>query len=299
MKKVLFLVIKRGARSEELVANLNKELGSDIQITLDEFSSVSFDVKRLDVVIKVGSNDITEFDLVYFRKAKGSGINYISLASTMAYYLDKKGIPYFDSLYGKIAIGDKLLSLVKLALSGLPVIPSLYYGKSKTVAAFPEISEKLGLPFIVKHPFLQKLKGVYVVKTLEDFKKVIEDQYDGYICQKFIDIKSEYRLLVLGGEVPVIHTKVKRSYEKLAVDYQDLWELGEYLDVSKFPKVQKDIAIEAAKAVNLEIAGVDIIVDKHENCWLVEANRGPGLYEHKGDYPAIIALADFIKKQLR
>lgn len=298
MKKILFLVAENGPHTKRFVDELNKEL-KGIRVMTEEFKDVSLEVAQSKVSIKVAAHFLEDFDLIYFRKAKGDGKNYLSLCATLAFFLDKKGIPYFDSVFGKMGIGTKLLPLVKLALNDIPIVPIYYASRENASSVLPTLVKKFGLPFIAKHTFLQKLKGVYTVRNEADFKKIMKLNFESYIFQKFIDIKEEYRLLVLGNRVEAVHTKVKRSYKNLEVGYQDMQAYGEYVEVGEFSDNFKNIAVKAVRALNLEIAGVDGVIDTNGNFWLFEVNRGPGLYEHTGDYPTVKALAAFFTKELR
>jgi len=73
----------------------------------------------------------------------------------------------------------------------------------------------------------------------------------------------------------------------------------EYVDAEKMPREMKEIAIKAAKVLDIQIAGVDILTDTQGKRWLLEANRGPGLTYDLQVSPELDSLASFFTRELK
>jgi D-alanine-D-alanine ligase-like ATP-grasp enzyme len=73
----------------------------------------------------------------------------------------------------------------------------------------------------------------------------------------------------------------------------------EFMDIKKIPPKIKNVAIRAARALDIQIAGVDILIDKKGNLWVLEVNRGPGLTYDSKVSPELDNLASFFAQELR
>src|SRR3990172_13205774 len=146
MKKILFLVTQKSSRSEKLVENLNNHLKKS-EIYLSEFAGVVVTLMQNDVKVAVGRHDLADFNQVYFRTVKKSPNNYISLAGTLAVYLERKKIKYHDSLFANIGLGTKLFPLVTLALRDIPIIPSIYTSRENLENITGKLENTFTYPF--------------------------------------------------------------------------------------------------------------------------------------------------------
>jgi len=272
VKKILILVSRYGINLK-LADFLKEDLKSKSRVFYHTFSDVSVAIHGGRVDVSVAGTSLLDFDLVYFRKV---GKKYLPLAGAIALCLERESIPYIDSVFGNIGpIGNKLYSLTRLCISGLPVIPTLYYPMDSVKKNIKKIERQLGYPFIAKDVSLQGLKGVYSIKNRSEMDKLLSKDSTNYIFQKFVNIKKEYRLLVLGGEVKVVHTKVPRTYENFKVDYLSRNSKEKFLNVKNLSGELTEIAVKSARALELEIAGVDLAVLTDNKPVLIEANRGP------------------------
>ena len=85
----------------------------------------------------------------------------------------------------------------------------------------------MGFPIIAKELVGQHMTGIYSISNKKQFdqlpKKIGEKQRTAkYLFQKYIPLESEYRFLVLGDAVKVVHTKVPRDYSSLKLNYSNL-----------------------------------------------------------------------------
>lgn len=115
-KKTLLLVDKIGSKIEFLAQKLDA--------TIACFTDLFFDINGENVKVFVKRVDITEFGIVYIRRADHS---HFSLAGSLARVLDKLGVKYFDRSFSEIgASGDKLTSYLKLSMADIPVPHTIF-----------------------------------------------------------------------------------------------------------------------------------------------------------------------------
>jgi len=340
MKKLLILVNKKGPKKKLFTRIISQNLGSDVQVSLGKFADVTIEINESDVKAfitdfektpgfqpgdesnsdmsssleetprsqrgedVINGNNFKEFDLVYFRRIDHS---IFPLSGTLALCLDKLGVKYFDTKFREIgAAGDKVTSLVKLALSGVSVPKTLFVTREKILEDKEKIISMLGLPLIAKDTQTQGNKGVYVIKKKEDFSELLnlkKERLSGtpiqFLLQEFINIDKEYRLLVLKDKVVSIHKKDKRSYDKLAVDYEVHDLPIEFVDLKTVPDSLKEAAVKAAQALNVEIGGVDGLLTKEGGKPVIlEVNRGPGIEYDTKKSPEMDEIAKFFKREL-
>lgn len=304
MKKLLILVGKIKPKKELFAKIISERIGSGIDVVLATFSDLYIEIGGDKPVVLINGTDINEFGLVYFRRIDHS---LFPLSGTLALCLDKLGIKYFDTKFKEIgAGGNKFTSTAKLAFSQIPVAKTIYCPREKVLDEKERISSSLGFPIIAKDTAAQGNSGIYLIKNKEDFEKLLnfrKKRLDGesvqFLFQKFIDIDKEYRLLVLGNRVAVAHKKDRRNYDRLVVDYDVPGLETVFVDVNKIPDFLKEMAIRAAKAVDIEIAGVDVCLEKKTGrAMVIEVNRGPGFEYDINKSSEIIEVADFLKENL-
>ena len=295
---LLILVDKIGPKKEFLAEYIAKNLPKEDKIVLARFSDLIFTIEGEKIEINIDETDykIQDFDLVYFRRA---GNIFLSLAGTLAICLDHFQIRFFDTAFKNIGpAGDKLTSYLKLSLAGLPTIPAYFCWHTKIGEKKEAIIDKLGLPLVAKQLSLQRGKGVFLLRKIDDFKLLNKDFPEcEFLFQRFYPGKNEYRLLVLGEVIGSFEKKIKSNPEEFRANVA-LGAKEEFIDIKKVSQGMKEIAVKAAKALDVQIAGVDLLVDKKGQIWLLEVNRGPGLTYEPQISPELDSLASFFKQEL-
>ena len=260
-----------------------------------------FSISDKDIYVEIDGSPITDFDLVYFRRA-GGGFSIV--AATLAICLKAKSIKFIDSSWGEIGpLGSKFTSLVKLSVLGSPIIRSIYV-RQKQIDNYKErIIKELGLPLIAKELSMQKGKGVYKIASIEDFAKLPAESSGGssnqFLFQEYKNVGDEYRLLVLGQKVCVWEKKILT----VEGEFRHNVSLGareEFLDIDKVPADLAKIAEDAAIKLNLQIAGVDVAKDVVTGKYhLIEVNRGPGFTYDTNLSPEMDQIAKFFLEELK
>lgn len=298
MKKLLVLSDKVNLNKKLLVIDyLNKNSGGKYKAYLHAFSDLLFEIKTGSVKISIdGRTDLAKFDLVFIRR---SG-KYIRFMGAITKYLDYKKVDFVDPALREIGLSmDKATASLRLAIKGIP-IPDTYFCFRDGIEKFKRnITAGLGFPLIAKAIHSQRNEAIYILKDICDFGKLIGESRDKFLFQKYIDIDREYRLLVMGEEVKVLEQKSKRDYSNFKVEYIDPNEQSVFLDLDQVSKQMKDLAVRCAKLLSLDIAGVDICVEKKTGKnYVFEVNRGPGMVQDPKRSPELKAFADYLIKRL-
>ena len=140
------------------------------------------------------------------------------------------------------------------------------------------IDQVSGLPVVAKLQQGHKGAGVFILEselsaatTLEAFKTINTD----VILQQFIDTgeeKTDIRAIVVDDEVVAAYRR--HSAEK---DFRSNYSLSQKGEAVTLTDEQEDLALEAARAVGLKVAGVDIVEDVKKESFVIEVNGSPGL----------------------
>lgn len=296
MKKILILVDKIGPKKKLFTEIISRHM-ENTEVNLAKISDLYFYIDDKNVEVEIDGNSIKDYDLVYIRRA---GADFSILASTLAVCLNHLGIKFIDTSWGEIGpMGSKFTSLVRLAKIGSPIMPTIYIWSTKIEQYQERIVKTLGLPLIAKEVATQRGKGVYKINSLSDFDKLPKVDAEGkenqYLFQKFASLGDEFRLLVLGDKVGVWEKKIVT----VSGEFRHNVSLGakeEFLDIDEIPSSLEDIAVAAAKALNLQIAGVDVAMDKTTGKYiLIEVNRGPGFTYDTKISPEITNIAKFLE----
>jgi len=297
MKKILILVDKVGPKKELFAELIAQRLSSkNIQIVLARFSDLYFEISSRKIAVNIEDMPITDFNLVYFRRA---GDKFSGIAATLALCLEEFGIKYIDTTWGNIGpLGSKFTSLVRLARAHIPIFTTVYFWPTHIEKYQNALIRKFGLPLVSKELSTQRGKGVILIKTKEDFKKLPLTDSKGrnnqYLFQKFVEIEDEFRVLVLGDKAEVWEKKIITQKGEFRHNIA-LGGKEEFLPIAKIPENIAEIAVNGSKALNLQVAGVDIAVEKgSEKPFLVEINRGPGLTYDTKISPEIDEIAIYL-----
>jgi len=299
MKKILIFVDKIGPKKELFAEEIAKKLGKGKQLVLARFTDLYFDIDPKNISIEVGKIPITDFSLVYFRRA---GDKFSVASATLALCLAQKGIKFVDSVWGEIGpLGSKFTSLVKLAIAGLPIFHTIFVQQSRIEDFKAKIVKNLGFPLVAKEVSTQRGKGVHKIESKEDFDKLpaidSEGRTNQFLFQKFTEIKEEYRLLVLRDRVRVWEKKIVTDPNEFRHNIA-LGATEEFLDIKDIPEEFEKIAVKAARALKLEVAGVDIAVEaKTGKLFLIEVNRGPGITYDMDVSPELHEIAAFLDRE--
>lgn len=224
-------------------------------VTLASFNDISYTTDDMKLTLPSGA-DVKDFKIIYFRMVGKS----LEIATLVADYAKQNGIQIVDEMYETthllpISLG-KALEMRRLNEKGIRIPKTLFGDFSK-----------LSFPYIVKSTSGQKAREVWMVKTqeeLDELKKKFEKN-KFYFAQELVPNARRIRVLVVGDKAVgaiVRHTKWNQDHTK-----ETLNPIPE--DIAK-------LAVDSAKAVSLNISGIDILVNSETNeMYIIEANAAP------------------------
>lgn len=292
MKKILVLVDSKSSSKKKLVRYLNSNSKNKYKAFLFSFQDLYFDIKSGKTKIKVKNIDITNFDLVFVRRAG----KYVRFMGAISKYLDYKKIKFVDPAFREIGMSmDKASSALRLAIKRIAVPHTIFCFKESVVLNKKKIIKALGFPIIAKAILSQRNQNIFILKSEKDFNELLRKSKKEFIFQKFIDIEKEYRFLILGEKVCVLEQKFKRNYEKIKVEYQDLTGPSVFLELDCATQNANKIALKSAAILGLDIAGVDLAIEKVTNKnYIIEVNKGPGIEPDARTSPELKAFSDYL-----
>lgn len=246
----------------------------DKVVDLGSFSQISFDSSKNSVFFK--DIDLKNYKLIYFRMVGKS----LEIATMVANYAIKNNIKIVDSLYSNSNLMPislaKSLELQKLSEVGIP-IPRTVFGDFS----------KLNFPYVVKSTSGQKAREVWLANNQEDLDRLKSAKFEKgklYFAQELVANAERIRVLVIGDRaVGAIkrHTKWNKTNVK-----ETLIPIPE--DIAK-------LAVDSAKAVGLDISGIDILINSETNqMQVIEANAAPA-WKLVNKYCGVVVEDEIIK----
>ena len=218
----------------------------------------------------VGMPDIEILDVVLPRQ--GSTVNDSSLA--LVPHLWHMGIPLVNHLDAIRLAKDQFLTLQALSAAQLPIPDT---GLINSYEGFQSVLARLGgFPVVVKQVSGRVGEGVCLVETDHKARLILHNNLEpskGMLVQKFIppDNRQDIRVLIIGGVVVgAMKLKPKEG------DFRANFHLSKKSWPVDLATEWENVSLRAADALDLEIAGVDFMVDPYGKVWVVEVNYTPG-----------------------
>lgn len=202
----------------------------------------------------------------------GSETSYFTLA--VLRHFERQGVAIVNGPSAVEAVADKLHTLQILAGAGLPA-PKTILGKFPVDVNLVE--RELGFPVVVKK--LKGTRGAGVVlcndrAQFDDLANLLDGAASGadFIFQQYIKASHgrDVRVLVIDG-------RVVAAMERRAMDggFKSNISLGGSAKPFKPTKEMASLALKVAEALDLHVAGVDILFDER-GYRICEANSSPG-----------------------
>ena len=213
-----------------------------------------------------------DFDVIVPRLSRTT----VQYGEAVLAHFEWVGTPVVNRAKAIAAARHKFHSLRILAQHGLPVPSSLTVGS----AAFLEdaVAEVGEYPFILKPFHGTHGTGVMLLDTPTSLTSAVDalcDLHQDYVIQPFIAEAGgvDIRVLVVGGECIAA---MKRSAPP--GEFRANIHKGASGETIRLPDEYIRLAIQAAAALELEIAGVDLL-QTNEGPVVLEVNPSPGFEE--------------------
>lgn len=270
MKLPIFHVLKRPTLF--LLSDAAKKIGFEPHLIHFKDLEVSF--SRKGVIILAGGIPLSAFPVIFVREVR----DYMNEMAIITKYCFSNRIPIIDSAFLESpGWGGKLGLMTCNAFDHLP-LPITFFSQDGTS---PEkIIKELKLPIVAKDNRGQQGRNVFLLKTKKEFtdfyrritarKKNLATKI--FFFQEFIPADSDVRVLVLGGRVlGAMERKNMRRGE-----FRHNVARGALAKQIRVTKEMERIALDAAKSLHYEFAGVDLMWNRETGkVFLLEANRSP------------------------
>lgn len=168
---------------------------------------------------------------------------------------------------------DKFRAIQLLAKSNIDIPHTIF---SRESAEIDDLIEKTGTPAIIKLAKGTQGKGVVIAETRKAAKSVMQAFYvldTSILLQEYVEESdgADIRAFVVGNKVVA---SMRR--QSLDDDFRSNLHQGGEGTAVKLTDEQSKIAIRAAKAMGLQICGVDFILS-NRGPLVLEVNANPGL----------------------
>lgn len=266
--KLAVLSQKPELYSTRRVVEAAQEAGHEVQVI--DYLRCSMDISAHHPKLTVDGLEVTGLDAVLPRVAASA--NFYGTAVVRQF--EMQGVYTVNTSQAISRSRDKLRSLQLLSRKGI-AMPVTAFGHSGT--AVKELIDTVGgAPLIVK--LLEGTQGIGVVlcETAQAAESVIEafrNLEANILVQEFIAeaAGADMRCFVVGKKVVASMLRQAPPGEFRS----NIHRGGSGTKVRLTPE-ERSIAVRAAKAMNLRVAGVDMIRSKHGPL-VIEVNSSPGL----------------------
>jgi ribosomal protein S6--L-glutamate ligase len=229
-------------------------------------------IEKNNPTVSYRGEDLGTFDAIIPRIAA----NMTRYGTAIVRQLEMQGVYTASSSIAITRSRDKLRSLQLLAKAGVGIPKTVV---SRNSADIDDLIEKLGdMPVIIKLARGTHGNGVVLAETKKAAKSVLQAFYltneDGtnVLLQEFVkeSAGTDIRAFVVGGRVVA---SMKR--QSLDDDFRSNLHKGGQGTTIKLTDEETKMAIKAAKAMGLNVAGVDLMRSERGPL-ILEVNASPG-----------------------
>lgn len=202
--------------------------------------------------------DVGRYDSLYVRQGFSQWTEVKKLVNDFA--LAGKKVVDANLVDEDMHLG-KLDALEKLSKAGIPVPTTSQWSHSS-----------FAFPLMLKWQYGLKGRGVFVVRSVKDAQKVLEEYpAEELLAQKFIEADFEYRVMLVGYKsLPVL---VRYTYDKKT--YRVDSNQGTVIKTADLPELAA-VAEKASHVLGRELSRADIL-EKDGKFYVLEVNRWPGI----------------------
>lgn len=268
--KIAILSNGPGNYSTKRLKEVAKARGHEVKVV--KYKECYASIEKSNPIVNYRGEDLAHFDVIIPRIA-----NYMTKYGTaIVRQLEMQGV---YSISGSLAIArsrDKLRSMQLFAKAGVGIPKTIV---SRNATDIDDLIEKIGgAPVIIKLARSTHGKGVVLAETKKAAKSVLQAFYltndDGtnILLQEFVKESAgvDIRAFVVGGRVVA---SMKR--QSLDDDFRSNLHKGGEGTVVKLTDEERKMAVKAAKAMGLNVAGVDMMRSVRGPL-ILEVNASPG-----------------------
>jgi len=256
--------------STKRLKQVAQERGHEVKVI--KYRECYASIERNNPTVSYRGEDLAQFDAVIPRIAS----HMTRYGTAIVRQLEMQGAYTVSSSIAITRSRDKLRSMQLLAKAGVGIPKTVF---SRNSADIDDLIEKLGgTPVIIKLARGTHGNGVVLAESKKAAKSVLQAFYlsdeDGtnILLQEFIkeSAGTDIRAFVVGGRVVA---SMKR--QSLDDDFRSNLHKGGEGTTIKLTDEERKMAIKAAKAMGLNVAGVDMM-RSDRGPLILEVNASPG-----------------------
>ncbi len=268
MSSKVLIIANKTAKYEPLLETLSDEKTTT---SVCSYHDLEFfiDGKSSKITCHKTGEDITEFKKIIVLSTSPFHLeNYVF--SALSCYCHKNHIEMMDDSFSNT--DGKLYSLWRFWEQGIPVAKTAF-------GPLDFLAQKLndfGGTGVLKSVQGTKGKDNYLVHSEKELRRIITDNQDiNFILQEFIPNDGDYRIIVTDYE-----PKLAIFRSASGKDFRNNTSVGGEAKLIPLDEVDPkilELAITSAKALQIKIAGADILPAKNGDYTVLEVNRTPQL----------------------
>ncbi len=256
--------------STKRLVEVAKARGHEVKVI--KYKNAYASIEKSNPTVIYRGQDLAKFDAIIPRIA-----NYMTrYGSAIVRQLEMQGVYSVASSIAIVRSRDKLRSMQLLAKSGVDIPRTIV---SRNSADIDDLLDRLGgAPVIIKLARSTHGNGVVLAETKKAAKSVLQAFYltneggTNILVQEFVEESAgtDIRAFVVGGRVVA---SMKR--QSLDDDFRSNLHKGGEGTVIKLTEEERKMAVKAAKAMGLNVAGVDMMRSSRGPL-VLEVNASPG-----------------------
>lgn len=268
--KIAILSNGPGNYSTKRLKEVAQAHGHDVSVV--KYKDCYASIEKSNPTVSYEGHDLPQFDAIIPRIAN----SMTRYGSAIVRQLETRGVYSVSSSIAISRSRDKLRSMQLLAKAGVDIPKTVF---SRNSADIDDLIEKLGgTPVIIKLARGTHGNGVVLAETKKAAKSVLQALYltneDGtnILLQEFVKESAgvDIRAFVVGGRVVA---SMKR--QSLDDDFRSNLHKGGEGTVIKLTPEERKMCVKAAKAMGLNVAGVDFMRSSRGPL-ILEVNASPG-----------------------
>jgi ribosomal protein S6--L-glutamate ligase len=239
--------------------------------TLLDHDAVVVDFRRLSAAVACSVDALAGFEAVFVRTMPPGSLEQVVFRMDLLHRLQARGVRVLNSPRAVETCVDKYLATARLAAAGLRVPPTIV---CQHADAALEAFATLGGDIVVKPLFGSEGRGMMRVSDPElawrTFRALERTQSVLYLQQFIAHPGWDLRVFVVGGRVL---TGMRRRSNG---DWRTNVAQGGCGEVVRLSSQEEALALRAADALGVAVAGVDLLPAPAGEWYVLEVNAVPG-----------------------